>query len=45
MADEEMGADDIDEKESLVLYWRCDEGKGLYINDMTDNELHTSLTN
>lgn len=26
-----------------MFYWRCDEGKGQIINDMTDNELHTQL--
>lgn len=43
MADEDLGADDLDEKQSLVLYWRCDEGKGIVINDMTDNDLNCNL--
>jgi hypothetical protein len=24
-----------------LVYWRCDEGKGVTINDMTDNEMNT----
>jgi hypothetical protein len=26
-----------------LVYWRCDEGKGLTINDMSDNEINTKL--
>ncbi len=40
MIDDDQAADEIDEKKFLLMYWRCDEGKGNVINDMTDNGLN-----
>jgi len=40
MATDDMASDDIEEKQLILLYWRCDEGKGTLISDMSDNEIH-----
>lgn len=43
MATDEMTSDDINEKQCVILYWRCDEGKGTLISDMSDNESHCHI--
>eukprot|EP00351_Strombidinopsis_sp_SopsisLIS2011_P004761 CAMPEP_0116887922 /NCGR_PEP_ID=MMETSP0463-20121206/22639_1 /TAXON_ID=181622 /ORGANISM="Strombidinopsis sp, Strain SopsisLIS2011" /LENGTH=37 /DNA_ID= /DNA_START= /DNA_END= /DNA_ORIENTATION= len=37
MIDSDAEIDDIEDKGYLIAYWRCDEGKGAMINDVTDN--------
>ena len=34
----EEDAFEIDEKRHLIAYWRCQEGKGNRIGDITENE-------
>ena len=36
----EEDAFEIDEKKYLIAYWRCQEGKGNRIGDITENEIN-----
>ena len=40
---EEINVDDFNEKQYCLMYWRCDEGKGDTLMDVTDNEMNGDM--